>query len=519
MHYDPATNTMVMTVPDPFAVREVLPRSSRVLPHPVYNMAVRYSLTSARVLRNMGLVIPSPMRMQYRWPGKYTPWDHQREMAETMVMHPRVFNLSDMGTGKSAATLWAADYLMQTKQIRKVLIISPLSTLERVWMHDIFDILMHRTAAVVHGTLDRRLSALAKDVDFYVMNHDGLGIRAVMDAIRKRPDIELVVVDEASKFRNHDTRKYKALAQVLRPNTRLWMLTATPCPNSPTDAWALARLISPHRVPPYFGTWKRQTMAQVSTFKWVAKPDAYTHAFNAMQPAVRFEKSQCLDLPPVTFKERQAPLTKEQRDAYNEMRLHMQTEAQTTQITAVNAADKLTKLRQILCGAIKDPNHDDRYVTIPHGPRVEVLLDVIAEAAAKVIVVVPFKGIIQALAEEVGQHYSVAVMNGDVSIGKRNKIITQFKTEPDPRVLLCHPEVMSHGLNLTEADVTVFYAPIYSNDQFQQVMERMNRAGQKNKMTVVKIGAMPMEWEIYKALAGSQQQQMSTLDLYRMVTT
>ena len=515
MQYHKPTNSLVLHVEDPLAIRELIPQS-RIIDHAEYNLTVKYTATAARMLRNLGIAAPAPIHMEYGWPGKYTPWAHQRTMAETMTMHPRVFNLSDMGTGKSAATLWAADYMIQSKQVKKVLIVSPLSTLERVWMHDIFDILMHRSAVVVHGTREQRLAALDTDADFYVLNHDGLSIAPVAEAIRRNPEIGLVVIDEASKFRNHDTRKYKALVKMLRPDMRLWLLTATPCPNNPTDAWALARLVSPQRVSNFFGTFKRQTMAQITQFKWVAKPDAYTHAFNAMQPAVRFEKGQCLDLPPVTYKDRQADITPEQREAYNQMRLHMQAEAKDTQINAVNAADKITKLRQILCGAIKDPVSGEYHV-IPHQPRVNVLLEVIEEAKAKVIVVVPFKGIIQALAKEVGKHHSVAVMNGDVTIAQRNKIIAAFKSDADPRVLLCHPEVMSHGLNLSEADVTVFYAPIYSNDQFQQVMERMNRAGQVNKMTVVKIGAMPMEWEIYKQLAGSQKQQMSTLDLYRMV--
>ena len=347
MHYHAATNSLVLSVHDPLAVRELVPKS-RLLDHPSYNLTVQYSLDAARVLRNLGIAIPAPIQTEYRWPGKYTPWAHQRAMAETMTQHQRVFNLSDMGTGKSAATLWAADYLIETKQVKKVLIISPLSTLERVWMHDIFDILMHRTAIVVHGTREQRLDALKANVEFFVLNHDGLSINLVAEAIRRDPDIGLVVIDEASKFRNHDTRKYKALVKMLRPDMRLWLLTATPCPNSPTDAWALARLVNPQRVPTFFGVFKRQTMAQVSTFKWVAKPDAYTHAFQAMQPAVRFEKGQCLDLPPVTYKERQAAITDEQREAYEQMRLHMQAEAKNTQINAVNAADKITKLRQIL---------------------------------------------------------------------------------------------------------------------------------------------------------------------------
>ena len=516
MLFHEATKSMLLTVPDPFAMRELIPQS-RTMTHPEYNLAVRYTLEAARMLRNLGVDAPSPMQLDYHWPGKYHPWTHQRAMAEFVTMHKRAFNLSDMGTGKSAATLWAADYLMRTGKVHRALILSPLSTLERVWMHDIFDVLMHRTASVVHGTRTQRMEALATPADFYILNHDGISIAAVADAIRRRPDIDLVVVDEASMFRNHDTQKYKALMRTLRDDMRVWLLTATPCPNNPTDAWALARIINPRRVPPFFGTFKRQTMTQITQFKWAPRADAYTTAYDAMQPAVRFKKADCLDLPPVTYEDRQATLSKEQRAAFDTMRTQMQAEAKTTQITAVNAADKISKLRQILCGAIKDPS-TDTYITLPHAPRSAVLLEAIAEANAKVLVIVPFKGIIQALSTEVAAHHSVAVLNGDVSPKMRNQIISQFKSQPDPHVLLCHPKVMAHGLNLTEADTLIFYAPIYSNDEFQQVSERFNRAGQVNKMTVVTIAAHPMEWEIYKLLDSRKLTQDNILDLYRSIT-
>jgi SNF2 family DNA or RNA helicase len=510
------TNSLLLRVLDPFAFREVIPKS-KVINHPDYNLAVRSSLDTVKLLQNMGVAAPSPMQTEYRWPGKYRPWEHQRVMAEFCTMHKRCFNLSEMGTGKSAATLWAADYLLEQKAIRKVLILSPLSTLERVWMNDIFDVLMHRVAATVYGSREQRLEALEVNADFYVMNHDGISITPVMDAIRRRPDIDLVVVDEGSMFRNHDTKKYKALKRMLRPDMRLWWLTATPCPNAPTDAWAQASLVNPTRVPKFHGAFKRATMLQVSTFKWVPRPDAYTTAFNAMQPAVRFKKADCIDLPPVVYEDRQCGLTKEQRSAFAEMKDKMQTEARHTPITAVNAADKITKLRQILCGVVKDPA-SERYVVLPHGPRIEVLRECIEQANAKVIIVVPFKGIIQSLADTISATHSVAVLNGDVSKAQRDRIVLQFKTEADPHVLLCHPKVMSHGLNLTEADTTIFYAPIYSNDEYQQVQERFNRAGQKNKMTVIRMAAHPLEWEIYKMLEGRRLTQDSILGLYKTIT-
>lgn len=511
------TQSLLLKAADPFAVREVLDHS-RTLDHPDYNLQVQHTLEAAKVLRNLGFDAPAPIRYQYRWPGKFRPFAHQIVMAEFQTMHRRAFNLSEMGAAKTNAALWATDWLIETGRVEKTLVLSPLSTLERVWQTDIFDTLMHRSCAIIHGTKATRLSRLKADVDFYILNHDGITIPEVFDAIYKDPRINQVIVDEGSMFRNAGTKKWKALKKLLsRGDIRLWWMTGTPCPNDPTDAWAQAKLVSPERVPQYFGGFKRETMMQISQFKWVPRADAFTRAFDALQPAVRFKKKDCIDLPPVTIQDRQATLSDEQRKAFEALKATMVADAKSgKQIKAVNAADQIGKLRQILCGAIKVG--EDDYQPLDHKPRLQVLLDTIQEATAKVLIVAPFKGIVRALEPELSQHYSVGVLNGDVPPRERDKIINAFKLQADPHILLCHPKVMSHGLNLTEADMLIFYAPIYSNDEYQQVNERFNRAGQKNKMTIVRLAAHPLEWEIYRLLANRQSTQNSILDLYKVVT-
>ena len=513
-----ATKSLVLNATDPFALRDAL-SNSRVLHHPDYNFSVQHTLEATKVLRNMGYAAPAPIRYQYNWPGKFKPFDHQVVMSEFLTLHRRAFNLSEMGSGKTSPSLWAADWLMRTGRVKKCLVISPLSTIERVWANDIFDTLMHRKCVVVHGSLEKRKALLKADVDFYILNHDGLAIKEIERIIATRPDIDLIIVDEAGMFRNYQTNKYKALARITtRPEIRLWLMTGTPCPNAPTDAWALARLVAPDRVPKYFGGFKRATMMQISQFKWVPRPDAFTTAYDAMQPAVRFKKIDCLDLPPVTTQDHSCALTKEQGQAFRDLQTTMAAEAKAgVKITAVNAADKIGKLRQILCGAVKDTATGE-YIIMPHAPRTTALLDAIESASAKVIVVCPFKGIIAPLEKEIAAHHSVAVLNGDVSPRARDNIIRDFKSQADPRILLCHPKVMAHGLNMTEADTLIFYAPIYSNDEVQQVNERFNRAGQTRKMTIIRIGAHPLEWAIYKQVDDKKDAQNGILDLYKAVT-
>ncbi len=515
------TKSLVLKLKDPQRVIDTLgARHARPLTSPHGNVVVRHSLDVVRVLRNLGIKsAPSPIAVEYQWPGQFVPYDHQRTMAEAMTIHPRIFNLSEMGTGKTYAALWAADYLMKLGQVKRVAILTPLSTMHSVWKEDIFKILLHRTCVVVHGGKEARAKALAMDVDFYIINHHGIALKDVAMELRKRKDIDLIILDEASVFRNHRTNMYRYLVWVMeKVAKRFWVMTGTPTPTEPADAWALTRLIAPGNVPIHKGEFERQTMVQVNDRNF-PKRGYEKIVYDAMQPAVRFKKSECMDLPPMTIIPKQTSLSKQQQQAFDAMHDEMMAEIKAgVKITAVHAADRVNKLRQILCGAVLDTD-TGKYVALDNSPRLRDLLDTIHEADAKVIVIVPFKGIIRTLEGQLtSAGISVGVLNGDVTVAQRRTIIHEFKNNTDPHLLLCHPKVMAHGLNLTEADLLIFYAPIYSFDEYAQVIERFNRAGQTRKMTVVRMAAHPMEWSIYRTLDGRGMTQQTILDLYEEVT-
>lgn len=502
-------------------LRSIFPNHSKLVDYEGHNLALPHNVKVVKVLRNMGIKAPSPIRYYYDWPRPPRfdkVFDHQFATADFLTLHNRCFVLNEMGTSKTASILWACDYLMRLGLVKRAVIVSPLSTLEQVWLHEIFDVCMHRTALVLHSDAAKRKELLARDADFYIINHDGLKI--VAKELIARTDIDLVIVDEAANYRNAETDRYAVLKRVAEKK-KLWLATGAPCPNAPTDAWALARLIDPSRVPQYYTQFKRATMNQISTYKWIPKPGSHTTAFNAMQPAIRFKKSECLSLPPVTYTNRSCDLSTEQQHAYTQMKNYLVAEAGKVQLTAVNAADKIGKLRQILCGAVKTPGTED-YVVLPHGPRLKVLIEAIEQAAAKVLVIVPFKGIVHELKREVqayhnkqGDGKTCEVVNGDVSITERNRIFQAFRDDPNLNELICHPKVMSHGLNMTQADMVIFYAPIYSNDESMQVMDRINRPGQTRKMTILRIVANALEQGIYNMVEGRRENQESILSLYK----
>lgn len=524
MFVDTRTKSLVMRVkPATVAtIAGIFPEHHRIINYQGHELLqLPHSLQVVRVLRNMGIKAPSPIRHYYNWPRPARferVFDHQYETADFLTIHPRCFVLNEMGTSKTASALWAIDYLMSIGYVKKALVATTLSTMETVWMNEIFDVCMHRNAVVLHGSADKRREKLAFDSDIYVINHSGL--KVLVSDIMARQDIDLLVVDEASVYRNAGTDAYDILAKLAK-GRKLWLMSGAPCPNAPTDAWALARLVNPSLVPAHFSQFKRKTMSQVSTYKWVPRPGSHELAFAALKPAIRFKKADCISLPPVTISNRSAPLTKAQMEAYEQMKTHLILHMGGPNITAVNAADAISKLRQILCGAVKDKD-TGQYHTIDHGPRLDVLIESIEQAAAKVIVVAPFKGItrvlqgeLQAWHDKKGDGKRVAIVNGDVSMTDRKRIFEDFRDDPTLNEIVCHPAVMAHGLTLTQADMLIYYAPIYSNDLAGQVNDRINRPGQKLKMTIVRIFANALEKAIYALLDSRAQTQENMLELFR----
>jgi len=457
------------------------------------------------------------LHAQYNWPGPFKPYDHQRKTTEFIVRHNRCCVLNDMGTGKTASALWAADFLLRTQQIRKVLIVAPLATLENVWRRSGFELLTKRKIVVLHGDASKRKALYDSSWDIGVINFDG--VRVLSEQIAADKELDMLIVDEASELRNGQTARFKLFYKLFRNTERLVLMTGTPTPEAPTDAWALAKLISNPRIPKSWGAWRRATMQQISPFQWKALPDAHVKVHAVLEPAIRYNKEDCIDLPPVTTQVMQADLNTAQTHAYRLMQKLMKVEWANSEdgepLTASHAADRVNKLRQIATGVLRDTENRE-YVMLGYEPRYDVLSEIVSRANSKVIVVVPFKGAIYELLSSLqADGVDVAMINGSVTIAERNRIVNAFQNTPRYRVLLAHPRVMSHGLTLTAADTMVFWGPIYSNDQALQVVERINRPGQTRPMTIYRLTGTYLESQIYKRVDGKSELGSSVVQLYR----
>jgi len=343
----------------PHLITEVVEKATVVKQVPLPNgqvgstVAVPWTLRHTKILHNLGFKkVPSPITGKYEWPGLYKPFSHQRDTAAFLTLNPRAFCLNDMGTGKTCSVAWAADYLMNLGIIKRVLIVAPLSILDCAWRADLFKTLMHRRVDIAHGSAAKRRAVIASDAEFVAINYDGLEIvhKEIMEG-----GFDLIVCDEASALKNQQTKRWKLMNQLLRPETWLWLLTGTPAAQSPDEAYGLARLVNPQGVPRFYGSFRDQVMLKVSQFRYVPRPEAQSIVHKALQPAIRFTKEECLDLPEMTYVDRVVPLTTQQAKYYEKLKAQLLIQAAGEEISAINAAVEMNKLLQVSCIAYNTP--------------------------------------------------------------------------------------------------------------------------------------------------------------------
>jgi hypothetical protein len=365
---------------------------------------------------------------------------------------------------------------MELGAVKRVLIICPLSIMYSAWQADIFKTAMHRSAAVAYGSSEKRKKIIQEGYEFVVINYDGV--------------------------KTATTKRWKTLAKIITPSTRLWMMTGTPASQSPVDAYGLAKMVSPHRVPKYVTAWRDKVMWQQTRFRWLPKLTSSDDVHEALQPAIRYTKAECLDLPEVVSR------------YYKALKQQLQIEAAGEQISAVNAAAAMSKLLQISGGAVYTDEKD--VVEFDVSPRLQTLKEVLDETVRKVVVFVPFIHTIDIVTKFLtGEGFSCAVIKGDVSAKERADIIKQFQTQEKPRVLVIQPQSASHGVTLTAADTIVFWSPIVSVETYMQCVARIDRVGQTHKMTVVHLQGTEVERKVYSMLQNKITSHQRLVDLYK----
>lgn len=451
---------------------------------------------------------------EYNWPMRnpdHKPFKHQIETTRQAILNKRFFILNDLGTGKSLSALWACDFLFINKRIKRVLIASPLSTVRAVWANEIFFNFPHRTWGIAHGRGVRE-QVIASDCEFTIINHDGF---VTCERELAAQSFDIVIIDELTAFKNQKTDRWHSANRVCKKARAVWGMTAEPTPNSPIEAYAQAKLVNPYnpKIPPLFSKFKDMTMDMITTHISIPKENAKHHVHEILQPAIRYKRDECVDIPPCQKITMSIELTKAQQDAYKKMRTQLLVEYDQGEITAANAAVKALKLIQIASGWVKDDNGD--VLELDSQTRLDELFNIFQNThQQKLVVFTAFRAAVEGITEFFkSKKVKAAYIHGSVNMTMRGDLIHQFQNS-DLQVLVIQPQSTAHGVTLTAADTIVWHTIVPSGEIHNQANGRITRIGQARKQTIYYFEGCAAERRILSIVDGKDSMSKGVLSMF-----
>ena len=445
---------------------------------------------------------------------KYTPHDYQAYAIDYIETHPVASVFLDMGLGKTSITLTAiSDLLFDSFEVHRVLVIAPLRVARDTWTSEVskWDHLQNLICSVAVGTEAERKAALFRPADIYIINREN--IQWLIEESGIPFSFDMVVIDELSSFKNHATKRFKALLKARPKVNRIVGLTGTPASNGLMDLWAqfrvldmgqrLGRFITKYRAD-YFMPDKRNGQIVYSYKPLPYAEDAIYRKISDI--TISMKSTDHLQMPALVNSEYEVRLSDEEREHYDELKRDLVLTLSDGEITAANAASLSGKLSQMANGAIYD---DSGNVIQIHDRKLDALEDIIESANGKPILVAYwFKHDLERITERLKSlHIPHSRLDDSCSIRRWNS--------GEIPVALIHPASAGHGLNLqTGGSTLVWFGLTWSLELYQQTVARLWRQGQTSDTVVVQhiITKGTIDNRIMKALSQKEHTQSALIE-------
>nr|DAP83046.1 MAG TPA: Chromatin remodeling complex ATPase [Caudoviricetes sp.] len=437
-------------------------------------------------------------------PKEFIPRPYQRYAYNRIIEKPATALMLDMGMGKTVITLTAInDLLYDYFDVTKALVIAPLRVAETTWTDECqqWNHLAGLTISPVIGTLSERVRALKTKADVYTINREN--VVWLVDYYGKDWPFDMVVIDESSSFKNHQSKRFKALKRVRPIIKRLVELTGTPAPNGLMDLWSQLYLLDRgKRLGKTIGQYRRQFFKPGAgsghiVYEWNLQKGAEQEIFNRISDiCVSMKSSDYITLPEVMYNIVPVKLSTPVQREYKRLAKDLILRVNDDEIVANTAAALSGKLLQMSSGAVYD---DAGHVITIHNAKLEALEDIVsANEHRAVLVFYWFKHDLDRLKEKFPKAVQLKTA-ADIKAWNSGKI----------SIMLVHPASAGHGLNLQYGgSIIVWFSLSWSLELYQQANKRLHRSGQTHTVVIHHLVAQgTIDEDVMKALQGKKVTQ------------
>lgn len=412
--------------------------------------------------------------------------NYQKATVDFIIEHRFCGVFLDLGLGKTISTLTAINELMYDYcEISSVLVIAPKRVAETVWAEEAakWEHTRHLVISKVMGSENKRLDALKRPADIYVVSRDN--VAWLCNVFASRLPFDMVVIDELSSFKSHQSQRFKSLRMTRPFMKRVVGLTGTPAPNSLIDLWPqmylidrgerLGKTITQYRAR-YFRPGKSNGYVVYSYDILAGASDMIQEKISDI--CISMKASDYLDMPERTDNFITVTMSDELKKEYNKFKndniIKLIDDNGTTEINAVNAASLVNKLLQFANGSVYD---EDKNVHKIHTLKLEALKEIIENSNGQPILVAwtyqfDRDAILKAFSAYKPRQLKTADDINDWNAG-------------NIQLMLAHPASAGHGLNLQAGgSIIVWYGLTWSLELYQQFNARLYRQGQTKHVTI-----------------------------------
>ena len=445
---------------------------------------------------------------------KFIPHNYQQYAIEFIKKNPVSALFLDMGLGKSAISLFAIKSLMyEDFEVRKVLVVAPLRVAIHTWPSEIkkWDALNGIRYSVVVGSAKQRMKALKEDVDVFITNRESLVWLVEQKEVPF--DFDMVIIDELSSFKNHQTARHKALMKVRPKIKRIVGLTGTPSSNGLMDLFAEFKVLDMgERLGKFIGSYRLNYFRPDRVngnivYSYKPLPGAEKRIYDKISDiTISMKAIDYLDMPELISTEYPVYLDEDEMNEYQEMKKQLILSTEEHEVTAANAASLSNKLSQMANGAVYA---DEREVIPLHTKKLDAIEDLLESANGNPVLISYFyKHDYDRITERLDKlKITYEKIDSEDSINRWN-----HKEIP---VGLLHPQSCGHGINLQDGgNIMIWFGITWSLEAYQQTVCRLYRQGQQAKtVTVIHIITKDtIDERIMKALSDKDTTQSALIN-------